>query len=346
MTTSSATLDALVAACKNGDRLAPPRLISLLESPDPQVTRAASRVIASLPLPKHCIGITGPPGSGKSTLLDYTIGLIRARGQKVAVIAVDPSSPFTGGALLGDRIRMSSHRSDPGVFIRSMGSRGTVGGLAGAAADALRVLGGAGYDTVFLETVGAGQTETEIVRLADTIAVVQVAGLGDDVQLMKMGILEIADLFIVNKADRPGAKELQIQIQMALHESPGEVCRALRQLGPAFRAAWKGPEWTPPVVLVSALEQNGGADLLAAFDGHKQFLTSPGLSDVLMRQRLARELVWRATRRFGDALEASVQPGGALEALVRECADGKLPLEEAVERALRTTPGQAGSPAP
>src|SRR6185369_12937329 len=167
----------LARAVLNGDRRAASRLITMLESEDPAQAAAASHAAGRLPLPRQTIGLTGPPGAGKSTLLDYFVSLFRARNDRVAVLAVDPSSPFTGGALLGDRIRMASQRNDSGVFIRSMGSRGASGGMAAAASGALRVLGAAGYSTVFLETVGAGQAETEVVNLADTVCVVQVPGL-------------------------------------------------------------------------------------------------------------------------------------------------------------------------
>jgi LAO/AO transport system kinase len=160
----------LTQACQNGDRRAASRLISMLESSDQVVARAASDVVSRLPLPQHTIGITGPPGAGKSTLVSYVVELYRKQNEKVGVLAVDPSSPFTGGALLGDRIRMSNHRQDSGVFIRSMGSRGASGGLAAAASDSLRVLAAAGYQTIFLETIGAGQAETEVVNLADTVS--------------------------------------------------------------------------------------------------------------------------------------------------------------------------------
>jgi LAO/AO transport system kinase len=310
----------------------------LLVCPGAGEAQAASRAAGTLPLPKQTIGLTGPPGAGKSTLLDYLVGLERALGKRVGVVAVDPSSPFTGGALLGDRIRMSSHRSDAGVFIRSMGSRGAQGGLASAASDTLRVLGGAGFECVFIETVGAGQAETEVVSLADTICLAQVAGLGDDIQLMKMGILEIADVFLVNKADRPGARELKEQIELALHESPGETSRTRRMLGPQLSAQLKLPVWAPPVLLVSALDRTGGDEIVQALTRHRTYLDEPALATALRRNRIAREMVWRATRRLSDELAAKLAPGAALSALADDCAAGRISLPDAIDRLLGNRP--------
>jgi LAO/AO transport system kinase len=172
-------------------------------------------------VPDHrTIGVTGPPGAGKSTLLDRMITRYRSLGSRVGVIAVDPSSPFTGGALLGDRLRMQSHSTDPGVFIRSMGSRGHLGGLSGATRDAALLLAAAGYDPVFLETVGVGQAEVEIAEVADLTVLVLVPGAGDDVQAMKAGIMEIGDLIVLNKADRPGIEQLEAAVAASLDLAP------------------------------------------------------------------------------------------------------------------------------
>jgi LAO/AO transport system kinase len=335
MSTSSSAAD-LSRACQNGDRRAASKLISLLEAADPAEARAASQAVSALPLPHHTIGLTGPPGAGKSSLLDYLVGLYRARGRKVAVLAVDPSSPFTGGALLGDRIRMSSHRNDSGVFIRSMGSRGASGGLAAAASDTLRVLGAVGFEKVFLETVGAGQAETDVVSLSDTVCVVQVPGFGDDVQLMKMGILEVADVFIVNKADKPEAETLKIQLEMALHESPDTVSRVLRQLGKSFAATYTGEAWIPPVVLVSALQRTKGEAVIDACEKHYEHLQQPQIAAALKRNRLAREIVWRTARRFQDVLTADLQSGGKHATLLDECVRGRKSLEDVVKGILNS----------
>lgn len=190
----------LLAAVSRGDRKALARAISQLES-------GAS--LGDKPKPKPIVGITGPPGAGKSTLISSLIERIRMRGESVAVLAVDPSSPITGGALLGDRIRMQNHAEDPGVFIRSMASRGHLGGLAGAASDATALMSMAGFDRLFVETVGVGQSEVEIMQLADLVILVVGPAWGDQVQADKAGIVEIADLFVVNKGDRPGATDVK-----------------------------------------------------------------------------------------------------------------------------------------
>ncbi|HYG78589.1 MAG TPA: methylmalonyl Co-A mutase-associated GTPase MeaB [Planctomycetota bacterium] len=324
----------LAQACQNGDRRAASRLISLIEAADAASSTKLSEALAGFALPRQTIGITGPPGAGKSTLLDYAVSLYRARGEKVAVLAIDPSSPFTGGALLGDRIRMSSLRNDAGVFIRSMGSRGAPGGIAAAASDALRVLSAAGYPVVFLETVGAGQTETEIINLADTVCVVQVPGLGDDVQLMKMGVLEIADIFIVNKGDKPEAVELKIQLELAIQNATSEPGRALRQLGGPFSVSFSGARWTPPVILLSALQRSGGEALLDACDVHLDFLRQPGLHEALQRSRMMRELIWRAGIKLKARLGEALAPGGEQASIVDACARGELTIEQALTRLL------------
>ena len=207
-------LAALLPAIRKGDHTAIGKAISFVED-NPRVlrtnSRATSRVLSFVGATSRSpvvIGITGPPGAGKSTLLDRLVAVCRAAGKKVGVLAVDPSSPFTGGAVLGDRLRMQRHSTDEGVFIRSLATRGTAGGLSRAVGGAAKILGAAGFDPVFVETVGVGQGEVDIRKLADRVAVVLAPGWGDEVQAMKAGLLEIADVFVVNKADLPGADRL------------------------------------------------------------------------------------------------------------------------------------------
>ncbi|MFZ2780847.1 MAG: methylmalonyl Co-A mutase-associated GTPase MeaB [Rectinemataceae bacterium] len=198
-----------------GDIRACARLISALENGDEE----AYRFLASLNGKTghaQIIGVTGPPGSGKSTLTDKMIGVLRARGMRVGVVAVDPSSPFSGGAILGDRLRMQGHATDPGVFIRSLASRGKLGGLSEATHAAVTVLDAAGYDVVIIETVGVGQSEIDIVRVADTVLLISVPGLGDDIQVIKAGIMEIGDVFVVNKSDREGSDRVVREIRAML----------------------------------------------------------------------------------------------------------------------------------
>lgn len=198
-----------------GDIRACARLISRLENGEDEAFRAMADFAGRLGH-AQVWGVTGPPGSGKSTLTDKMIGLLRGRGLKVGVIAVDPSSPFSGGAILGDRVRMQGHATDPGVFIRSLSSRGTLGGLSGATHAGISVLDAAGYDVVIVETVGVGQSEVDVIRVADTVILVSVPGLGDDIQVIKAGIMEIGDIFVVNKADRDGADRVVREIRAML----------------------------------------------------------------------------------------------------------------------------------
>ena len=203
------------------------------------------------------IGVTGPPGAGKSTLVDRLARRIRQRGETVGILAVDPTSPFTGGALLGDRIRMATLYTDPGVFIRSMATRGAMGGLARASRDAVDLLDAAGFDWILVETVGVGQDEVDVVRTVDTVAVVTVPGLGDDIQAIKAGILEIADVFVVNKADREGVEKTAKDLQMML--SIGEH-----------------GDWLPPIVKTVAARDEGVDKLLAELERHRDYMRSSG----------------------------------------------------------------------
>jgi LAO/AO transport system kinase len=203
------------------------------------------------------VGITGPPGSGKSTLVDRLVRLCRRRGETVGVLAVDPTSPFTGGAILGDRIRMQGHTTDSGVFIRSMATRGNLGGLSRASRDAVDILDAAGFDWVLLETVGVGQAEVDVVRSVDTVVVVTVPGLGDDIQAIKAGILEIADVFVINKADREG------------------VDRTVRDLHMMLSLGEHGL-WVPPILKTVASRDEGLAEMAAAIGKHREWLAESG----------------------------------------------------------------------
>jgi len=261
------------------------------------------------------IGVTGPPGAGKSTITSKLAQFYRKQNQSVGIIAVDPTSPFTGGAILGDRIRMQDHALDPGVFIRSLGTRGQLGGLSRSTADVVQVLDAMGKDVILVETVGVGQDEIEVANLAHTVVVVAVPGLGDDVQAIKAGVLEIADVFAVNKADREGAdrtvRDLQgmLELRRSVAARPPEHDAAHRlSRGDASLAA-PDASWEPPIVRTVALRDEGTAELAAAIDAHRTHLDAMG-------GRRARDAA-RARAAFVAVLrERLVQ--GALERLEAE----------------------------
>ncbi len=250
-------VEALLGRARNGDRRALARLLSMVERGGTDAREAAALVLAN-PGDARVVGITGAPGAGKSSLVAALIGRLRARGERVAVLAVDPSSPLSGGAVLGDRVRMQAHATDPGVFVRSMANRGVPGGLAPAAPDAVRVLDAAGWPWVLVETVGVGQSDVDVRLVADTIVMVVNPGWGDDVQAEKAGILEIADIVVVHKADRPGADEAQAVLDAMFDVVP------------------RASGWRPPVMATSALDSVGLDDLWAAVDDHQSWLDDDG----------------------------------------------------------------------
>ncbi len=241
-----------------GDELAGSRLIRMLEEGDGQAVSALKQLYPHTGN-AFVVGITGPAGAGKSTLVNGIIGEYRRKGQKVAVVAIDPSSPLTGGALLGDRIRMGRHAADDGVFIRSMAARGHPGGLSRTTREAVLVFDAMGYNVILIETVGVGQDEVEVARFAHCTAVVCPPGIGDDIQAMKAGLMEIADVFIVNKADGAGADDMVAQLQSML----------------AMGAAAEG-RWQPPVIKTVATKKEGIRDLVDAFSRHRRFLMDSG----------------------------------------------------------------------
>jgi LAO/AO transport system kinase len=263
---------ALIAAARSGDPRSLARLVSLVEDESGELRRVLKE-IAPLTGHAHVVGLTGSPGVGKSTVTSALVSIYRNAGLRVGVLAVDPSSPFSGGALLGDRVRMQDHATDDRVFIRSMATRGHLGGLSWATPQAVRILVAAGFDVVLVETVGVGQAEVEIASLADTALVVVAPGLGDSVQAAKAGILEIGDVFAVNKSDRPGAHE------------------AVRDLRTMLAMASYGPDdWKPPIVSTTAMAGEGIADLAAAIDKHRDWLTATGQRDHRRCDRVRAEI--------------------------------------------------------
>ncbi|HXJ34179.1 MAG TPA: methylmalonyl Co-A mutase-associated GTPase MeaB [Candidatus Eisenbacteria bacterium] len=254
-----------------GDRTALARLMTLVEGRAAAVPAIMARLYARVGK-AHVIGVTGPPGAGKSTLVDRMAAQLRAQGRKVGIVAVDPSSPFSGGAVLGDRIRMQAHFLDPGVFIRSLSTRGSHGGIPRAARDIVRLLDAFGMDDVIVETVGVGQTELDIMRLADTVIVVLVPEAGDAVQVMKAGLLEIADLFVVNKADREGADRLQQELSQMLTLRPAT-------------------EWTIPVLRAQAKDDVGTTPVVEALERHRAFVRTHDRRDERERARRAGDVL-------------------------------------------------------
>ena len=267
------------------------------------------------------IGITGPPGAGKSTLVDQITASFRARGKRVGIVAVDPTSPFTGGAILGDRIRMNRHANDEGVFIRSLATRGYLGGLSRSTADVANVMDAMGMDVVIIETVGVGQDEVDIVRLAHTTVVVMVPGMGDDIQAIKAGILEIGDLFVVNKADRDGADRTARDLASMLE----------------FTTYTEG-SWRPPVLKTEAQRGTGVEELVAAVLSHHEWLEQSGEMDRLLRDKHATLFKTLLKERLFAEVWVPLQKHGDFEVLldgiVARTRDPYSAVEEIIEKRL------------
>ncbi|NOZ49985.1 MAG: methylmalonyl Co-A mutase-associated GTPase MeaB [Chloroflexi bacterium] len=287
------TLAGLVSALLAGNRRALARIISHIEDN----TALAQPLLAAL-YPRagqaHIIGITGAPGTGKSTLVNGLAGLYRQRRLSVGIIAVDPTSPFSGGALLGDRVRMRDLAGDPGVFIRSMATRGSLGGLAQATADVIMVLDAAGFERIIIETVGVGQSEVEIASTAYTTVVVEAPGLGDEVQAIKAGVLEIADIFAVNKADREGADRTVMALKMMLNLGIPDKYQIMHhgRMLPVTLPLASAPDqqWIPPVYKTVATQKQGISELLEGIEEHHRYLVASGRRQLRSHLRAATEL--------------------------------------------------------
>ncbi len=301
-----ADLPELLRGAAAGQRLALARLLTAIENDAPGL-RELLPALFRAGRGAHLVGITGPPGSGKSTLVNALTEEWRRRGRRVGILAVDPSSPYTGGAIMGDRIRMMEHAADRDVFMRSMASRGELGGIAAATWIAAAALDAAGYDPILIETVGAGQSEVEIARLAETTVVVEVPEMGDEVQAIKAGLLEVADLLVVNKGDRPGADLAARHLRAMLSTAGGRVTRM-----------------PPPILLTTATTGDGVAALVDAIDAHQAVARSPQQ----LRQRASHQ-VQRALAEMG-ARRAAVHPDW--EELIGAVAERRLDPISAAER--------------
>jgi LAO/AO transport system kinase len=308
----------LVQRVLAGEVPAVARLLSRAESGDAECGEALARIYERAGR-AHVVGITGVPGSGKSTLLGVLVARLRANGSRVGVIAVDPSSPYSGGSLLGDRIRMSAVASDPGVFIRSMAARGAQGGMARATLDAVDVLDAAGFGHVLVETVGVGQDEVEIAHASHTTVVVSAPGLGDDIQALKAGVLEIADVHVVSQADRSDAKRTLLDLEAML----------------ALGARGGRPAWIPPVIATSALEGTGFEELVSALAAHEAFLARSEAG----RERLRRIAEFRMLKTAEDLLRTRFRErrAGTVAALAERLAARRISPRAAGEELLETS---------
>ena len=318
---SPASDSSLVQRMLSGDRLALARLITRVENRMPGLAEIMRSIQPRLGR-AHVLGVTGPPGAGKSTLVDRLTARLRAEGASVGVIAVDPSSPFTGGAVLGDRIRMQAHTLDPGVFIRSMATRGSLGGLAAATGDVIKLMDAFGFPWVLIETVGVGQTELDIVRQADTTVVILVPESGDSVQAMKAGLMEVADIFVVNKADRDGAHALMAELRFSAH------------LHYSSSVSAKDIEWEIPVLAAQATNDVGVAELLGEIKRHRRALEEAGALEKRRQARRRAELRTLLVEEFAGRVMTAVERDRELVTVIDAVAAGTLDAYSGVERIL------------
>ena len=308
------TLDDLATGVRAGDRRALARAITLVENGDP-LSYELVRELYPETGRSSVVGVTGPPGVGKSSLISALVRHVRGDGRSVGVISVDPSSPFTHGALLGDRIRLSDHFLDPEVFIRSMGTRGHLGGLSEATLQAALLLDAAGKELVFLETVGAGQSEVEVIGIADTVLLVLMPGSGDAVQALKAGIMEIPDVIAINKMDHPAAKTMLSEVRSIL-------------------ALDRDRDWRPPIVLTEAMRGEGVAELWSKLEQHREHLVGGGLLEDRRRRNLAGEVFAVATSRAKAHLQETVADDAELRRLLDEVQARELDPLSAVREIL------------
>ncbi len=305
-----------------GDRRTLARLITLLEQGDPNATEVLKSIDPHTGR-AYVIGVTGPPGAGKSTIVDRLTELVRSQGLTAAVVGVDPTSPFSGGAFLGDRIRMQRHSLDSGVFIRSVASRGHSGGLPRVVKAVVRLLDASGSDVIFVETVGVGQSELGVVDVADTVLVALMPESGDAIQALKAGVMEIADIFLVNKADRDGAAQMAAAVTGALHLASGQ------------------PDWAPPVLLTAANSGQGIHDLWDKIQEHRDYLTSASLLPMRRAERRQREFLETVEDEMARRFRELVKRDPGLIAALTEVAEGKAEPYSAALRLLDSRHSQS-----
>lgn len=298
-------MDELVQRLLKGDRRAVARIITLIENNAPEKETLLSELFPHTGR-AFILGVTGSPGAGKSSLVDLMTAYFRKQGLTIGIIAVDPTSPFSGGAILGDRIRMQEHALDKGVFIRSMGTRGSLGGLARATKEAIKVLDAYSRDIILVETVGVGQSELDIMGIADTTMVVLNPGTGDSIQTIKAGIMEIADIFVVNKCDRDGADKTAAEVNSMLDLGHGQ-----------------NPNWRPPVVMTSTLDGRGIPELLAAIEKHREFANSSGDFANRRAQQLKAEVAETVEHYLKVMLWNKIQANGEMTKILEDVADRK-----------------------
>jgi LAO/AO transport system kinase len=307
----------LVKGVLAGNRRSVARAITIIENNDPEAQELVAKIYVHTGK-AHVIGLTGAGGAGKSTLIGKIIEEYRRRGRTVGVVAVDPTSPFTGGAFLGDRIRMQELCTDEGVFIRSMATRNYAGGIARATKDAVKVLDAAGKDVVIVETVGAGQSEVEIIKVAQTIVVVHAPGLGDEIQAIKAGVMEIADIFVVNKADRENANRAVVDIQSNLQMNKKEI------------------PWKPPVLKTIALTGEGIPELVDKIEEHRCFLEGdPECRKVSLRTKAEAELIDAIKERVAGSVIEELKREGKFEVLVHQIMEKKTDPTSAAEKLVK-----------